>query len=177
MAGQLPSADAVLVYDDDHYYMGGVIAQLLADSGKAVTLVTPGPEVSCWTQNTMEQHRIEKALLDRGVTLIAKHTLSGVASDSVSFACNTTDRALSIEAPGLVMVTLRAPMSSLYFSLAGEAQEQIDELPFGLWRIGDCMVPNTIAAAVYDGHRAAREMDNRPDPDSVPFKREQTLLE
>ena len=177
MAGQLPSADAVLVYDDDHYYMGGVIAQLLADSGKAVTLVTPGPEVSCWTQNTMEQHRIEKALLDRGVTLIAKHTLSGVASDSVSFACNTTDRALSIEAPGLVMVPLRAPMSSLYFSLAGEAQEQIDELTFGLLRIGDCMAPNTIAAAVYDGHRAAREMDNWPDPDSVPFKREQSVID
>ena len=53
----------------------------------------------------------------------------------------------------------------------------LDELPFGLLRIGDCMAPNTIAAAVYDGHRAAREMDNRPDPDSVPFKREQTLLE
>ena len=177
MAGQLPSADAVLVYDDDHYYMGGVIAQLLADSGKAVTLVTPGPEVSCWTQNTMEQHRIEKALLDRDVTLIAKHTLTGVASDSVSFACNTTDRALSIEAPGLVMVTLRAPQNSLYFSLAGEAQEQLDELPFGLLRIGDCMAPNTIAAAVYDGHRAAREMDDRPDPDSVPFKREQSIID
>jgi len=177
MAGQLPSTDSVLVYDDDHYYMGGVIAQLLADSGKTVTLVTPGPEVSCWTQNTMEQHRIEKALLDRDVTLIAKHTLTGVAPDSASFACNTTDRALSVEAPGLVMVTLRAPQNSLYFALAGEAQEQLDELPFGLLRIGDCMAPATIAAAVYDGHRAAREMDNLPDPDGVPFKREQSIID
>jgi dimethylamine/trimethylamine dehydrogenase len=177
MAGQLPSTDSVLVYDDDHYYMGGVIAQLLADGGKTVTLVTPGPEVSCWTQNTMEQHRIEKALLDRGVTLIVKHTITGVASDSVSFACNTTDRLLSVETPALVMVTLRAPQNSLYFSLAGEAQEQLDELPFGLLRIGDCMAPSTIAAAVYDGHRAAREMDNRPDPDSVPFKREQSIID
>ena len=157
--------------------MGGVIAQLLADGGKTVTLVTPGPEVSCWTQNTMEQHRIEKALLDRGVTLIVKHTITGVASDSVSFACNTTDRLLSVETPALVMVTLRAPQNSLYFSLAGEAQEQLDELPFGLLRIGDCMAPSTIAAAVYDGHRAAREMDNRPDPDSVPFKREQSIID
>ena len=177
MAGELPGADSVLVYDDDHYYLGGVIAQLLADSGKTVTLVTPGPEVSCWTQNTMEQHRIEKVLLDRGVSLIVKHTLTGVASDSASFTCNTTDRALSCEAQALVMVTLRAPQNGLYFSLAGEAQEQLDDLPFGLMRIGDCMAPNTIAAAVYDGHRVAREMDNRPDPDSVPFKRERSIID
>ena len=177
MTGQLPSTDSVLVYDDDHYYMGGVIAQLLADNGKTVTLVTPGPEVSCWTQNTMEQHRIEKALLDRDVTLIAKHTLTGVAPDSASFACNTTDRLLPVEALGLVMVTLRAPQNGLYFSLAGEVQEQLDELPFGLLRIGDCMAPATIAAAVYDGHRAAREMDNLPDPDGVPFKREQSIID
>ena len=37
--------------------------------------------------------------------------------------------------------------------------------------------PNTIAAAVYDGHRAAREMDNWPDPDIVPFKREQSVID
>ena len=53
----------------------------------------------------------------------------------------------------------------------------VDELPFGLLRIGDCLAPATIAAAVYDGHRVAREMDNRPDPDSVPFKREQSIID
>ena len=46
-----------------------------------------------------------------------------------------------------------------------------------LLRIGDCLAPATIAAAVYDGHRVAREMDNRPDPDSVPFKREQSIID
>ena len=42
----------VVVYDDDHYYMGGVVAQLLSSRGLDVTLITPGPEVSHWTQNT-----------------------------------------------------------------------------------------------------------------------------
>lgn len=177
MAGRLPGADAVLVYDDDHYYLGGVIAQLLADAGKAVTLMTPGPEVSCWTQNTMEQHRIEKALLDQGVTLIAKHTLSRVEKDCATFACNTTSRTLSVEVSALVMVTLRAPQNRLYFEFAGEAQEKLDELPFGILRIGDCLAPSTIAAAVYDGHRAARELDNLPDPDGVPFKREWSMID
>ena len=38
------------------------------------------------------------------------------------------------------------------------------------------MAPSTIAQAVYDGHRFAREVDERPDPDVVPFQREQSLI-
>jgi dimethylamine/trimethylamine dehydrogenase len=75
------------------------------------------------------------------------------------------------------MVTLRAPVNDLYFALAGQQQEHLDDLPFGILRIGDCMAPATIAAAVYDGHRAARELDNLPDPDTVPFKRERALID
>ena len=44
--GNLPVAGPVVVYDDDHYYLGGIIAQMLAQAGLSVTLVTPGPEVS-----------------------------------------------------------------------------------------------------------------------------------
>ena len=41
-----------------------------------------------------------------------------------------------------------------------------------LSRIGDCLAPATIAAAVYDGHRYAREFGAPPDRDTPPFKRE-----
>jgi dimethylamine/trimethylamine dehydrogenase len=43
--------------------------------------------------------------------------------------------------------------------------------------IGDCDVPATIAAAVYDGHRAARELDDSPADPDLPFRREHILLE
>jgi dimethylamine/trimethylamine dehydrogenase len=177
MAGTLPAQGPILVYDDDHYYLGGVIAQLLADRGLSVTLATPGPEVSCWTQNTMEQHRIEQALLERDVKLVPKHTMARVDSNTATLTCNSTGRELQCEAVALVMVTLRAPVNDLYFALAGQQQEHLDDLPFGISRIGDCMAPATIAAAVYDGHRAARELDNLPDPDTVPFKRERSVID
>ena len=35
MAGTLPEADRVVIYDDDHYYMGGVLAELLVSAGRA----------------------------------------------------------------------------------------------------------------------------------------------
>ena len=175
-AGRSPDEGPVLVYDDDHYYLGGVIAELLAASGLAVTLVTPGPEVSHWTQNTMEQHRIELRLLEMGVTLAAKQTLAAVSPGYVQTRCNATGQVVHRDAVSLVLVTSRVPDNALYFALAGEDESRLADLPFSLMRIGDCMAPSTIAQAVYDGHRFAREVDERPDPDVVPFQREQSLI-
>ncbi len=42
----------MVVYDDDHYYIGGVIAELLRRDGLDVTLVTPANEISTWTRHT-----------------------------------------------------------------------------------------------------------------------------
>ena len=43
------------LYDDDHYYLGGVLAELLDAKGIEVVLVTPASTVSAWTINTLEQ--------------------------------------------------------------------------------------------------------------------------
>jgi dimethylamine/trimethylamine dehydrogenase len=43
-------------------------------------------------------------------------------------------------------------------------------------RIGDCLAPATIAAAVYAGHRYARELD-RPATEGAPFARELAALD
>ena len=51
MAGQVLEGE-VIIFDDDHYYMGGVIAEKLVEQGAKVTLVTPAAYVSEWTNNT-----------------------------------------------------------------------------------------------------------------------------
>jgi len=48
-------------------------------------------------------------------------------------------------------------------------------MPKTLLRIGDCLAPGTIAAAVYGGHRYAREL-GAPVPEGVPFRRELPAL-
>ena len=174
--GVQPEIGPVLVYDDDHYYLGGLIAEALVMAGLSVTLLTPGPEVSHWTQNTMEQHKIEERLLSLGVTLVCKRTLVSVQSDYVVTRCNLTGEEHSLPVASLVLVTARLPTNELYFGVVGADEEHLETLPFGLSRIGDCLAPSTIAAAVYDGHRYARELDNPPEPDGVPFRREYTLI-
>ena len=53
MEGKLPTGP-VVVFDDDHYYMGGVLAERLRRAGLEVTLVTPAELASIWTANTLE---------------------------------------------------------------------------------------------------------------------------
>ena len=175
-AGVQPEIGPVLVYDDDHYYLGGLIAEALVMAGLSVTLLTPGPEVSHWTQNTMEQHKIEERLLRLGVTLVCKRTLVSAQSDYVVTRCNLTGEEYSLPVASLVLVTARLPTNELYFGVAGADEERLETLSFGLSRIGDCLAPSTIAAAVYDGHRYARELDDPPEPDGVPFRREYTVI-
>ncbi len=161
MAGLMPSGP-VVVYDDDHYYMGGVIAEALRRADLDVTLVTPANEVSTWTTHTEEQHRIQKKILNLGIVLETGTTLASVADGLVVLESIYTGQTREIEAPTVVMVSSRAPQDDLYYALVERTAIQ---------RVGDCLAPGTIAAAVYSGHRYAREMDT-PVAVGVPFRRE-----
>lgn len=161
MSGMLPDGP-VVVYDDDHYYMGGVIAEALRRAGGEVTLVTPVNEVSTWTRHTEEQHRIQARLLELGVVLATGTALGKVGDGSVTLECVYTGSEREVEAANVVMVTARSPEDALYRAL-------VDRVPVD--RIGDCAAPATIAAAVYAGHRLAREIDAET-PADVPFRRE-----
>ena len=63
----------VVVYDDDHYYMGGVLAELLAGQGYAMTYATPAAEASTWTRATLEQAFIQKRLIGASATSASAH--------------------------------------------------------------------------------------------------------
>ncbi|WP_204310531.1 hypothetical protein, partial [Stenotrophomonas maltophilia] len=65
----MPTGNVVL-FDDDHYYMGGVLAELMARQGAKVTLVTASAYVSDWTRNTLEQGAIHRRLAELGVEIV-----------------------------------------------------------------------------------------------------------
>ena len=75
------------------------------------------------------------------------------------------------------MVTSRAPQSALYDALSDTGDALAQAGIETLTRIGDCLAPGTVAAAVYAGHRYARELeDGSLDPDASPFRREYAEL-
>jgi dimethylamine/trimethylamine dehydrogenase len=172
LRGRLPGGAGVVIYDDDHYYMGGVLAQLLAGSGRHITLVTPQPMVSAWTQNTMEQPRIHAQLISAGVELRLSESLQAAGADGVRLACVYTGRETILAADALVLVTARLPDDRLAIELTRSSNGPVVEV------IGDALAPGTIAQAVWDGHRYAEELDDpaAQDRDRVPFRREITAL-
>src|SRR5262249_48734286 len=89
MAGKAPAGN-VAIYEDDHYYMGGLLAEKLVALGCRVTLITPASEVSNWTRNTMEQHFIQGRLLEMGVTIVTSRAVSEVRKDSLQTVCAFT---------------------------------------------------------------------------------------
>ena len=150
----------VAIFDDDHYYMGGVLAERLRNDGHGVTLVTPAADVSHWTHNTMEQHRIQTRLLELGVSIAAHRDLVAMDAESVTLSCVFTDRTEQRPAATVVLVTAREPEDALYRDLAAEPQALAEAGIASVARIGDCLAPATIAAAVWSGHRAARELED-----------------
>ncbi|MEM7058818.1 MAG: FAD-dependent oxidoreductase [Pseudomonadota bacterium] len=168
MAGALPRGP-VVIYDDEHYYMGGIIAELLRAKGLDVTLVTPAADVSTWTHNTLEQHRIQSRLMKSGVKIVTNHVVTAVGADMVTAACDYTEAEQQLPCSAIVIVTMREPVDSLFYDLkqAGTVGT--------LTRIGDCLVPGTIATAVYAGHRYAREL-GEPMIEGTPFRREMPRL-
>ncbi len=171
MAGRLP-AGRVVLYDDDHFYIGGVLAELLAANGNAVTLVTPSVRVSDWTTNTLEQGFIQRRLIELGIEFVLSHTLTAIGPGYLELACAYTGRPSRLEADAVVLVTARLPEDRLYLDLKAREGEWGDAGIASVKVIGDAAAPAPIAWAVHAGHRYARELDEPDHGDTPPFRRE-----
>jgi dimethylamine/trimethylamine dehydrogenase len=149
----------VTVYDDEHYFMGGALAERFAVAGHPVTLVTPHSIVSAWTEMTDEQYFIQKKLMELGVKPVLSQRLTKVEKAAATFECIYTGATIEIGHETAVLATGRLPRRTLYDSLAARRDEWADAGLVSVTRIGDCLVPSTIADAVHGGHRFARGLD------------------
>lgn len=163
----------VLVYDDDHYFMGGSIAERCREQGHEVCLLTPANLVSGWTENTLEQDKIQSGLLKMGVNIITAFEIARL-SPGEALISNVYHQEMqqTLEFDSLIMVTSRVSEESLYLSLL-EYRDQFKTLQ----AIGDANAPGTVAAAVYDGHSAARYLQSGKDRYAPLYTREISALD
>ncbi len=160
MADRIPEAGPVIIWDDDHYYMGGVLAELCRASGLDVTIVTPAAMVSAWTVNTLEALPIAKRIAKLGVAVVPYSSVAAFGGGKATVVNNLTGAAAELPASSLVTVTARLPVDDLFEQLRDRWQEAGIA---SLARIGDCLAPSTIQQAVYSGHKWARELDEEPE--------------
>jgi dimethylamine/trimethylamine dehydrogenase len=165
----------VVVFDDDHFYMGSVVAEQLRAEGKEVTLVTPEGEVGKWTEFTMEQPAVQARLLEQGIEIISHRTIANIGGNGVELACVYTGKQETLACKSVVLVASRVPDDALYKALTAD-RAALDAAGIRtLARLGDCRAPGPIQAATRSGHRFARELDD-PDAGALP-RRERITLE
>lgn len=162
----------VIIFDDERYYMGGLMAEQVARTGAQVVLVTPDVMVGSFSQNTLEQGRIQGRLIELGVEILTAQKLAGRGADWLELACIYSGTVRRIDCGTVITVTSRLPVDDLWQSLQARHADWADAGVKSVTRIGDCLAPGTIAAANFSGHLFAREFDAAPNPDLVPFQRE-----
>ncbi len=174
MSGAVPGDGPIMVYDDDQAYLGGVLADHLALAGREVVFVTPASVVSPFTELTLEQTKVQRSLLEKGVRLVLSQTLASIAPGQAKLHCAYTGREQFIECSSVVLVTQRMRETTLYDELRGLADNPLTTLEL----VGDAANPGLIADAVYSGHMAARNFErDAGDVDREFFRREIVSLE
>ena len=151
------SEGPVLVFDDDHYYMGGLIAEHRIAMEHDVISVTPEPVASVYMSSTHEQGWSPARLTEASSRIVASHTLTTIGDGEVQTLCVYTDMILAIECLSVVLVTSLSPIDEICFDLVQEIVAKDDSAPQHIVRVGDCYASGTIAAAGWSGHGCACE--------------------
>ena len=143
--------------------MGGALAEKFLQAGLDVTYLTPHSMISSWTVMTDEQDFIQSKLLRMGIKPVFNQLIECIDSNELHTRQHYTDQTSRHGFDHLVLVTGRLAN--------GDLNAPIDT---HTTRIGDCLVPSSIADAVYSGHKFAREFDE--DPKTLICKRERAIL-
>jgi dimethylamine/trimethylamine dehydrogenase len=170
MAGKGPQAGRIALYDDDHFYMGSVIAEALVARSCTVDLISPDVRVAAWAEKTLEQAVIQRRLMQIGVRLHLSAAPQVIGPDAVTLACTWTGAETTLPADAVVMVTSRIPDDALF-----QATRALDWAGAGIRTvrlIGDAAAPGPIAWATYAGRRYAEDLDSDDIGDTLPFRRE-----
>jgi dimethylamine/trimethylamine dehydrogenase len=154
----------ILLYDDEHYMMAGALAEKFLLAGHRVKYLTPAATISSWTAMTDEQEFIQARLLSMGIEVGFTQKIERIADGILNTSCIYSGKSFTHDFSSLILVTGRKPDDELF-----------NELTIASARVGDCLVPSSIADAVYSGHKFAREYGE--DPAQLVAKRERAMMQ
>ena len=158
LAGVAITAPHIVIYDDDHYYLGSVLALELRQKGHRVTLATPAGRSCDWGQWTTETEQSNAELTAAGVEILPNVMLSAAPKGAARLMNVLTGRVQDLACDAIIPLTRRLPVLSLYDDLQSQPAALKVAGIGSLIRIEDAEAPNIIAAGVQSGYRAAMDL-------------------
>ena len=99
-----------------------------------------------------------QTLIEAGVECVTGKGLAGFEDGAVRLECVYSGRLSNIEARQLIPISARVANDELWQVLEQRREQLNQKGLLSLRRIGDCQAPGIVAAAVYAGHKVAREL-------------------
>jgi dimethylamine/trimethylamine dehydrogenase len=169
------AGEDVVVYDCEGYFMGVGVAELLAQRGARVRMVSPWPTIGPFLDFTFEGEVMRQRLHDAKVALHVDTTLLQIGEGACRLS-RRRDESL-VGAERVVLITARRSRDTVLETLRSDPAATRDKGVEAVYAIGDCVAPRAIADCIFDGHRLAREIDG-PDPaHALPFRRERAVID
>jgi pyruvate/2-oxoglutarate dehydrogenase complex dihydrolipoamide dehydrogenase (E3) component len=149
LTGEAEAGDNVLLIDLDGHHQATGTAELLADQGKSVHMITAALFIGSALGPLQDLYLTRSRLAKKGVTFtpdIAVLEIQGALVKGLNVYSNEM-----IDFDGYDTVVLAAGNTAndgLYFELKGNVKE--------LYRVGDCVAPRKTDMAIIEGHRIGR---------------------
>jgi mycofactocin system FadH/OYE family oxidoreductase 2 len=148
LAGKATVGQNVVVYDAEGHVRAPGAAEMFADQGKRVRLVTPGPTI-CAQSDVSNFESIMLRLGQRDVEILTWTWITSVAGNTVNAINPFSGKPVIFEGVDtVVMCGFGTANDGLYKQLKGKVKE--------LYVIGDAVAPRSVDRAIYDGHRVGR---------------------
>lgn len=150
MEGKVDLGEKIVVVDTQGLHPGSDVAELLADQGREVQLITTKPYVGASIE-LLTWRILYQRLMEKGVKMFPSVGLKEIGEDSVTVYSTITKEEWQISAVDAVVFAAGGQADNgLYRALKGKLRE--------LFAVGDCVAPRGVEQAVYEGHKVGREL-------------------
>ncbi|MGH1488226.1 MAG: FAD-dependent oxidoreductase [Acidimicrobiales bacterium] len=152
LAGRAEPAGSVLVIDDVGFHQATSVAELLADRGCEVEVVTKAMVVGQDLGVTLDMETWWVRATAKGIRQTTDLVPMGFEDGELNLLHHPTGGQESRRPDWIVLASPPQPLANLYFELS-------EQLPaVAVRRIGDCLAPRRAHSAVIEGRRVADEL-------------------
>jgi dimethylamine/trimethylamine dehydrogenase len=184
----------VLILDADGYYTGVSMAEMMADQGKEVQLITSLGSVAPYTHFTLEAPNLHRMMYEKGIHEKTLHWCEAVEGNTAVIYYLYRDGykrdsgptkgkmprrqgtdVIRMEFDTLIACTGRIANDKLFRELKARKNEWTENEIAGIYAAGDCYAPALLADAIFSGHRIAREFESSNPQLAQPWVRERQV--
>ena len=141
----------VLIIDESAEYLPLGLAEILADSGAHVEVISPHLFVGEDLLGTLDLSHITPRLLEKGVTLTAQHLVEAIDGTRVEIeSIWSPSQRREAHADTIVLATTRSPNDALYHKIRPKHPE--------VHRVGDAIAPRKLVAILHEAEKLGRKI-------------------